>query len=167
MKNTSTPIIKNCIAAVLWCWSCLAQADLQCSETLAPNAAIGTISCVNQNRLSEVIFRRMPAWGVNAGLVVIDICRTIDPKTHPNIDKSSPYSWQELPAEEQQQNVPLLEPRCLRRWCTDDYSYFNFSVNALAVYIPPNFIAGVSFAISGEHFAVSCQTVSSAAREDL
>ena len=138
-----------------------AYAEIRCQEAPTENQPLANIYCANSGGNAEVIFRKMPAWGPNAGLVIVDMCRLQNKGSFPDLNGSLPYAWRQLSLNETI-DWTLPDPKCVRRWCTDRLEYFRFAIDGLPIPFS-SAIIGLSFAIENSDFEVRCETLPIAA----
>lgn len=120
----------------------------------APVPILACKSALSSDVGSEawVSLRKMPAWGTNAGLTIIDMCLR-DPSFHNDtIDQTMVVS----------QKISQSEPsgqECIRRYCTDRKRAFSFFINSIPF---PVGWAMIQFRLGMEtqNFSISCDQFS-------
>ncbi|MEN9825772.1 MAG: hypothetical protein RI953_1517 [Pseudomonadota bacterium] len=104
--------------------------------------------------IARVFLRKMPRWGVHAGLTVVDLCvervGLSDPKKDDSfqIDGSSDLKKASNPS----------APQCERRYCTDVKRLHSFSVNSVPF---PVGWTSISFWLGYQHrsFSIRCDAL--------
>jgi hypothetical protein len=141
-----------------------AQASIQCNAT--PGAHSG-LSCLNSGGNGATLtIRHVPAWGPNAGYVLVDMCpgENIPPTTGTVVQLPTGTVGQhpvvkgvQLPP-----NTPITkEPpaECVRRYCTDDVREFALRIEATPIPIGFDLFLGLSLAFKESRFEIQCETL--------
>ncbi len=141
-----------------------AQASIQCNAT--PGVRSG-LSCLNRAENGATLtIRHIPAWGPNAGYVLVDMCPgeripmttgTIVKLPTGTSEKHPVVKGGQLPAD-----TPItqeLPPECMRRYCTDDVHEFALRIEATPIPIGFDLFLGVSLAFKQSRFEIQCETL--------
>jgi len=104
--------------------------------------------------VARVSLRKMPRWGIHAGLTVVDLCVTRGSQLRLKVDdgflvdaKSDLKQTSDRPGE-----------RCERRYCTDENHFYSLFVNSIPI---PVGWASISFWLGYQHrsFSIRCDAV--------
>ena len=153
------------VVAVAACASQMARADIVCNKG-AQGAGL-TCQSTGAGGHTEVLFRRVPAWGFNAGLVLVDMCRISgdlikDQQATPGqiqVPGQSNIVVKNIPNGAAQKQVDLNRKTCLRRYCTDEYHTFSFLIDGAPIPILPSVALAISIGFSKSSFEVKCQNI--------
>ena len=128
-----------------------AQSDIKCnSEVEGTEVGGGNLTCTNISGDTEIVFRRIPAWGHNAGLVIIDICRQLETPTVS--DPSDIFIGESTQTEESRRT-------CIRRYCSDEYQYFGIGISGASIPFGWGALLGLSLYIEKTEFEVVCKNL--------
>ena len=153
------------VAAVFACASQVARADIICDK--GTEGAGLTCKSTGTSGHTEVLFRRVPAWGFNAGIVLVDMCRV--PGDLTKVGQDSPIKGdaqgqgnvivKKIPIVDAQKQVDLNRKTCLRRYCTDEFHAFSFLLDGAPIPLPPAAALAISIGFSKSSFEVKCQNI--------
>jgi hypothetical protein len=125
-----------------------AKADVTCRDS---ESAMNTLECENSNEKgTRLSIRHIPAWGPNAGYVLVDMC---DAKRTPDENK---IAILQLNKNEPPTETPA---RCVRRYCSDAVHEFGVSIAATPIPIGFDFFLGVALAFKHSQFEIQCRTL--------
>ena len=137
-------------------WSSVVYASFNCEHSIdapVPMLACKSSSSPDGESDAWISLRKMPAWGTNAGLTIVDFCLGSagdnDKKHEPTLTVSK--------------DLPLDTPdqgNCMRRYCTDKKSAFSFFINTIPFPIGWTMVR-FSFGREAQSFSISCDEFSS------
>jgi hypothetical protein len=135
---------------------------LQCTKLIGPRPGL---QCINRNSESGTIVttRHLPAWGVNAGLVVVDMCR-VPIEMLPTGAVFQPLV-RPLTEQERELSSEPLPDSCIRRFCTDKIKEFSIMLNVAPIPIGGSVVLGLEFGFKSSSFQVLCETFAGAGEE--
>jgi hypothetical protein len=135
----------------------LTDADAAVSCEHSVDAPVPTLFCRSSSSPSEgseawISLRKMPAWGTNAGLTIVDLCLDSDSRKDGKFDPT-------LIVSQDFAHDGANERNCLRRYCTDQKRAFSFTLNSIPF---PIGWTMVRFRFGGEtqSFSISCDEFS-------
>lgn len=158
--------IISALGTPLFAW--LALTNTQALASISCNTVPGVragMSCTNGGENGTTLtVRHVPAWGPNAGYVLVDMCPGETTPTgidHPSqktvIGQDEVVITTQLPPKTPISQEPPQE--CLRRYCTDDVSEFAVRVAATPIPIGFDFFLGIAIAFRHSKFEITCETV--------
>ncbi|NRA63138.1 MAG: hypothetical protein HRU19_01575 [Pseudobacteriovorax sp.] len=104
----------------------LATTQLQAVTCKTPSSGLQV--CEGQGQ-KAVFIRKMPSWGAQASLAVMEVCKIPDAEA---IDlQSDDYLLETV-----ERNPNGYGYQCERQYCSSDHSSFSFAINALTFIIP-------------------------------
>ena len=133
---------------VLGFFSVQVRASISC-ESLDSTASEQThLSCSNSTS-TVISFKEIPAWDVHAGLVLVEICKSL-----------------EEPFDEIQDGFVLSEQSegkryeaCLYRACSDDWENFEIRLTGIPLLIDYGALLSLSLHFKQTQFSVECETI--------
>ncbi len=133
-----------------------AYASFNCEHIV--DAPVPMLSCKSTGISDDqseawISLRKMPAWGTNAGLTIVDLCLESNNSNigshNPTFSVSQDYSLDEHNSEH----------NCMRRYCTDKKSAFSFFINSIPFPIGWTMIR-FRFGREAQSFSISCDEFS-------
>lgn len=133
-----------------------AYASFNCDHML--DAPVPMLACKSTGTSDDgseawISLRKMPAWGTNAGLTIVDLCLESGDqkigKNEPSLTVSQDFSL----------DSQYSERNCLRRYCTDKKSAFSFFLNSIPFPIGWTMIR-FRFGREAQSFSISCDDFS-------
>jgi hypothetical protein len=142
--------------ALLFLHSPFAFAELVC---VARSGNSNVVDCENRSGLhrTTVTYRNIPPWGGNAGATLVDICDAVE---FPQVDQDvyTQQGYVVLGATDDQAPTGSAE-RCVRRYCSQDSTFFSLQVNGLVFPISPTLCATLSIGFEHARFQIRCETL--------
>ncbi|NBW81245.1 hypothetical protein EBR21_05775 [bacterium] len=104
--------------------------------------------------IARVSLRKMPRWGIHAGLTVVDVC--LDHVDQPGQKLDDGFQIDAKSDLKLNSGNPVA--KCERRFCTDEYRLHSFSVNSIPF---PVGWTSISFWLGYQHrsFSIRCDAL--------
>jgi hypothetical protein len=117
-----------------------------------------TIMCTNNapGYTTMVRIKKMPSWGGNAGLTVVDICNRKDGELPGDVHEEDGIVYSTIP----QDDIDESKLECVHRYCSSDSQYFGILLNGIPIPVAPAVFFRLGFGFFHRTVEVRCETLS-------